>query len=142
MISPLSNEAKSTLLDILSLRADMELAMVEMYSPWLVNAPTVDGRLFVAKLVSDELNHAWQLSRIIQEFKPEGEKIVDELRNLRLGLHKLEAFNLPLFNWDDVLAFTFLIDKAGIYMLEALRNYEPLSKVVENMIKEEELHVT
>ncbi|TRM73526.1 ring oxydation complex/ phenylacetic acid degradation, partial [Sulfolobus sp. B5] len=58
------DELKNIIKNIIETRADFELAMVEQYSPWLVNAPNVDGRLFMAKIVSDELNHGWQLIRL------------------------------------------------------------------------------
>ncbi|WP_238842118.1 1,2-phenylacetyl-CoA epoxidase subunit PaaC [Sulfolobus sp. E11-6] len=140
-IKELSLDLKNTLIDIIALRADFELAMVEQISPWLVNAPTVDDRLFSAKVVSDELNHGWQLVRLLEEFnvKDKLAKIVDA----RLGIHMLEVSNLPLFNWEDVIAFVFLVDRAGLYQLRAIKDcsFEPLANLASSMIKEEESHL-
>ncbi|AAK41549.1 Phenylacetic acid catabolic protein [Saccharolobus solfataricus] len=140
-VKEVPQDLTNTLVNIIELRADFELAMVEQYSPWLVNAPTVDSRLFVAKLVSDELNHGWQLVRLLEEFKVKD--VIERISNARLGIHKLEVSNLPLFNWEDVIAFTFLVDGAGLYQLKILKDcsFEPLSTLASSMIKEEESHI-
>ncbi|TRM76745.1 ring oxydation complex/ phenylacetic acid degradation [Sulfolobus sp. E1] len=133
------DELKNIIKNIIETRADFELAMVEQYSPWLVNAPNVDGRLFMAKIVSDELNHGWQLIRLLENFNVNTEKI----QNARLGLHLLEVSNLPLFNWEDVISYVYLIDRAGLYQLRAIKDiiYEPLANLASSLAKEEEYHL-
>ncbi|WP_338598529.1 Phenylacetic acid catabolic protein [Sulfolobus tengchongensis] len=140
-VKEVPQDLRKAIIDIIELRADFELGMVEQYSPWLVNAPTVDGRLFIAKLVSDELNHSWQLLRILEEFNAKDS--IERIQNARLGIHKLEVSNLPLFNWEDVISFTFLVDRAGLHQLRVLKNssFEPLSNLASTMIKEEEAHL-
>ncbi|QXJ29296.1 Phenylacetic acid degradation protein paaA [Saccharolobus shibatae B12] len=140
-VRELSQDLKNTLIEVIALRADFELAMVEQTSPWLVNAPTVDDRLFTAKLVSDELNHGWQLVRLLEEFNVK-DRVV-KIEEARLGIHMLEVSNLPLFNWEDVIAFVFLVDRAGLYQLRAIKDcsFEPLANLASSMIKEEETHL-
>ncbi|AHC51956.1 ring oxydation complex/ phenylacetic acid degradation [Sulfolobus acidocaldarius SUSAZ] len=132
---------KKELLDLIFVIADSKLAVVEQSSPWLVNSPTVDSRLFTARFVADELNHAWQMSRMIEDF---GEKDkVKELQELRLGLHRLEPFNLPLFTWEDAVAFIFVIDNYNVIMMNSLMDceYEPLSKLAKSIVKDDEYHI-
>ncbi|AAY81076.1 Phenylacetic acid catabolic protein [Sulfolobus acidocaldarius] len=133
-------ELKTELLDLIFVIADSKLAIVEQTSPWLVNSPTVDSRLFTARFVADELNHAWQMSRMIEDF---GEKDkVKELQELRLGLHRLEPFNLPLFTWEDAVAFVFVIDSYNVILMNSLMDceYEPLSKLAKSIVKDDEYH--
>lgn len=141
-VKEVPQDLRNIIIDIIQLRADFELAMVEQFSPWLVNAPTAEDRLFIARLVSDELNHGWQLLRLLEDFG--AINVINQIQNLRLGIHKLEVSNLPLFNWEDVIVFTFIIDSAGLYQLKILKNcsFEPLSNLASNLIKEEEYHIT
>ncbi|WP_016732135.1 Phenylacetic acid catabolic protein [Saccharolobus islandicus] len=140
-VRELSQDLKNTLIEVIVLRADFELGMVEQISPWLVNAPTVDDRLFTAKLVSDELNHGWQLVRLLEEFNVK-DRVV-KIEEARLGIHMLDISNLPLFNWEDVIAFVFLVDRAGLYQLRVIKDcsFEPLANLASSMIKEEESHL-
>ena len=140
-VKEIPQELKTTITTIIELRTDFELATAEQFSPWLVNAPTADDRLFVARLVSDKLNHSLQLIRILEELN--AKEIAEKLQNARLGLHKLDVSNLPLFNWEDVIAFIFLVDRAALYQLRVLKDctFEPLSNLASNMIREEETHI-
>jgi len=139
----LSPEATENLLKLLRVQGDTEFASIEQHLPWLFHAPRLSDRLSISRIMYDELRHGWQVIQVLKEFGEIGRKIAEELLWTRMGKHKLDAFNIPFNMWDDTLAFTFFIDRAGLYQLLAFENssFGPLARIIPTMLMEEEFHV-
>src|SRR5205809_6851005 len=54
----MTDEYRETLLHLLTMQADSELAGRYGYVPWITKAPTVEGKHVVAQIVQDGLRHA------------------------------------------------------------------------------------
>src|SRR5207244_7059220 len=54
----MTDEYRETLLHLLTMQADSELAGGYGYVPWITKAPTVEEKHVVAQIVKDELRHA------------------------------------------------------------------------------------
>lgn len=136
-------DMRKLLVKMLVTQADTEFASVQQHRPWLDQAPTVGDRLTVSRILSDEMRHGWQMCQLLQEFKPEGQEAIDWLLAAELGQHRLDSFNMPYERWQDVLAFTFLVDRVGIYQLRAFEgcSYAPLARAIPTMLMEEQLHI-
>jgi 1,2-phenylacetyl-CoA epoxidase catalytic subunit len=142
-IYDLPQEAAEILLKLLHVQGDTEFASIEQHLPWLIHAPTFSDRVSIARIMVDEMRHGWQVIQILKEFGEEGKRIAEELLRTRMGKHRLDAFNLPFNLWEDTLAFTFLIDRVGMYQLVAFEDcsFAPLARAIPTMMMEEEFHI-
>ena len=106
---------------LLFVQADTEFASVQQHRPWLDRAPTVEDRWTEARILADEMRHGYQICKLLEDFGPEGQEMVQKLLNLRMGEHKLDSFNMEFETWEDVLAFTALVDRVGIFQLRSFQ---------------------
>jgi len=136
-------DARQLLLKMLVTQADTEFASVQQHRPWLDQAPTVGDRLTISRILTDEMRHGWQMCQLLQDFHPEGAEAIEWLLQADIGQHRLDSFNMPYETWADVLAFTCLVDRVGIYQLRAFEgcSYAPLARAIPTMLMEEQLHI-
>ncbi|EHP71140.1 hypothetical protein MetMK1DRAFT_00016440 [Metallosphaera yellowstonensis MK1] len=141
--SEMPKEMRDLLLKMLTVQADTEFASIEQHSDTIFTAPTPSDRVKVARIMVDEMRHGWQITQLLDQFGPEGRKAKEWVLAVRLGNHRLQAFNTPFSSWEDVLVFTFLVDRVGIYQLRAFEgsSYGPLARAIPTMLMEEQLHV-
>lgn len=139
----LDPEMRRLLLKMLTTQADTEFASVQQHRPWLDTAPTVNDRLTIARILADEMRHGWQMCQLLSAFEPEGSDAIEWLLQAQMGAHRLDSFNMPYETWSDVLAFTCLVDRVGIFQLKAFEScsYAPLSRAIPLMLVEEQLHI-
>lgn len=139
----LSEEYRSFLTKLLYVQADTEFASVQQHRPWLDRAPTVEDRWIESRILCDEMRHGWQMCKLLSDFGQEGKLLIDDLMARREHQHKLDSFNMDFERWSDVAAFTFLVDRVGIYQLRSFQecSYAPMARAVPLMITEENLHI-
>nr|WP_230955872.1 Phenylacetic acid catabolic protein [Sulfolobus acidocaldarius] len=131
----LPQEAVEVLLKLLSVQGDTEFASIEQHLYWLFHAPSLTERVTIARIMADEMRHGWQIIQVLKEFGEPGKRIAEELLATRMGKHRLDAFNMPFNLWEDTIAFTFLIDRVGLYQLMAFEDssFGPLSRIIPTM---------
>jgi 1,2-phenylacetyl-CoA epoxidase catalytic subunit len=128
---------------LLYVQADTEFASVQQHRPWLDRSPSLEDRWSEARIVADEMRHGYQICKLLEDFGPEGEELIQDLLNRHMGQHKLDSFNMEFERWSDVLAFTCLVDRVGIYQLRSFQecSYGPLARAIPLMLAEEQLHI-
>ena len=139
----LPEEYREFLLRLVWVQADTEFASVQQHRPWLDQAPTFEDRWIEARIIADEMRHGWQMVKILEDFGPEGQQIIQDLLNRKEHQHKLDSFNMDFETWEDVAAFACLVDRVGMYQLRAFQesSYAPLARAVPQMMNEENLHI-
>jgi 1,2-phenylacetyl-CoA epoxidase catalytic subunit len=128
---------------LLYVQADTEFASVQQHRPWLDRSPSLDDRWTEARIVADEMRHGYQICKLLQDFGPEGEALIEDLLNRHMGEHKLDSFNMEFEKWSDVAAFAMFVDRVGIYQLRSFQecSYGPLARAIPMMLAEEQLHI-
>ena len=128
---------------LLYVQADTEFASVQQHRPWLDRSPSLDDRWTEARIVADEMRHGYQICKLLEDFGPEGEALIDDLLNRHMGEHKLDSFNMEFEKWSDVAAFAMFVDRVGIYQLRSFQecSYGPLARAIPLMLAEEQLHI-
>lgn len=136
----LEPEYQDLLVHLISIQADIGCAAVQQLRPWLDQAPSVEDRWILARILNEEMRHGWQMCRLLSEL--DEEELVQEILDRKEGSHKLDAFNLPLETWPDCVGYIFFVERAGLNYLTDFADcsYAPLDRAVEMMIREEKLH--
>lgn len=140
-VDQMSPEYRDCLVGLLLVQADAELASVQLIRPWLDQAPTVDDRWLLARRVTDAVQHAASIYRILKPLGAEAQ--MEQVLARKIGEHALDAFNMPLETWPDLVLFSFLIDRVGVYQLREFVNssYAPLARAVPKMVEEKTIHM-
>lgn len=135
---------RRTLIKIIGALASTEFASVEQHQPWINQGPTAEDRFAQAQIAADEAHQGFIDSRMLRTFGPEGEEMADQLLELRMGAHPLNAFNVPFDSWTDLCGFCFLMDHVAWYHLRALEDcsYAPLAREMTTMVHEERFHAS
>jgi 1,2-phenylacetyl-CoA epoxidase catalytic subunit len=131
----------SDVVKVLEIQADTELAAVQQLAVWLDRCPTPDDRWLLSRILMEEMRHAWQMCGLLDHL---GEhEMVESMLWKERSKHKLEAFNIDFESFGDVAAFTFLIDRVGVYHLRDFQqsSFAPLARVTDMMLDEEKLHL-
>ena len=131
------------LLRLIGVQADTEFASVQQHRPWLDQAPTFEDRWIEARIIADEMRHGWQMVKLLEDFGPEGQEIIQDLLGRKEHEHKLDSFNMDFETWEDVASFACLVDRVGMYQLRSFQesSYAPLARAIPQMINEENLHI-
>jgi 1,2-phenylacetyl-CoA epoxidase catalytic subunit len=139
----LVDDFRDFLVRLLWIQGDTEFASVQQHRPWLDTAPTFEDRWVEARIIADEMRHGWQMVKLLEDFGEEGQQYINDLLNRKEHQHKLDSFNMDLENWEDVAAFTCLVDRVGMYQLRAFQecSYAPLARAIPQMLTEENLHI-
>lgn len=139
----LPEEYANLLKKMLFVQADTEFASVQQHHEWQQKAPTPEDKWILSRIVTDEVRHGLTMTRLLKEFGPEGEQMVETLLSRKIGEHTLDSFNEEFPSWEHVVTFTCFVDRVGIYQLEAFQeaSYAPLARQMPLMLNEEKLHI-
>ncbi|MBO32498.1 MAG: hypothetical protein CMM74_05910 [Rhodospirillaceae bacterium] len=87
------------MLKILHALATTEFASVEQHQPWINQGPTAEDRFIQAQITADGVHQGFIDTRLLRTFGPEASEKADELLELRIGEHPIEAFNVLFESW-------------------------------------------
>jgi benzoyl-CoA 2,3-epoxidase subunit B len=137
--------------DIIRAQCSTELGSIEQHRLTLETAPTDQMKMSVLRIMAEELRHAYQMFWVLDQdatWKKPGHPDVaadamDELLEMHLGTHVLDAFNIPFHNFLDNVVFATMIDLVGKYQLEMQRvfSYAPMARSMGPMLSEEGFHI-
>jgi 1,2-phenylacetyl-CoA epoxidase catalytic subunit len=136
---------KEALLRLIVWQGDSEVRAVEQSRALLDNAPTEYDRDRLARHMTEETRHGWQMAYLlVSYFGDEGRRAARELleRRATRGEALLEMFNVKL-NWVDVFSWHNWGDRVGKYQLTMFgaSAFAPFARSVAPMLKEEGFHL-
>jgi 1,2-phenylacetyl-CoA epoxidase catalytic subunit len=136
---------KEALLRLIVWQGDSEVRAVEQSRGLLDNAPTEHDRDRLARHMTEETRHGWQMAYLlVTHFGDEGRAAARELleRRATRGEALLEMFNVRL-NWLDVFSWHNWGDRVGKYQLTLFGQsaFAPFARSVAPMLKEEGFHL-
>lgn len=138
--SDMSEEYRSTLLRLMANQAFFELLAAKSYAGWIARAPGADERLAVAGMVREEIEHWYAVIKLMEAL---GVSITEapSYRSSQLTYSITRLF-LQRFRWVDVLMSTFLLDRAGSFLLMdyADSSYAPYARAIKRTLADEEDH--
>src|SRR5947199_9584517 len=154
----MADEYRETLLHLLTMQADSELAGGYGYVPWIMKAPGVEEKYVVAQIVKDELRHATVMYGLLADLGVEVDRHVaahDEILTMRIeadrdiGTQRITSdkrvniFYYPIDTWADFVFFNFCMDRGAGHQLEDVRqcSYGPWVRAIEGIFKEEKFHI-
>ncbi|OLD75971.1 MAG: hypothetical protein AUG87_10875 [Candidatus Rokubacteria bacterium 13_1_20CM_4_70_14] len=154
----MTDEYRETLLHLLTMQADSELAGGYGYVPWITKAPTVEEKHVVAQIVKDELRHAAVMYGLLADLGFDVERHVrrhDEIFTMRIGPDadigtaritsdkRVNIFYYPIETWADFVFFNFCMDRGAGHQLEDVRgcSYGPWVRAIDGIFKEEKFHI-
>jgi 1,2-phenylacetyl-CoA epoxidase catalytic subunit len=137
--------------DIVRAQASTELGSIQQHRLTLEEAPTDQMKMAVLRIMAEELRHAYQMFWVLdhdKSWKKPGhpdiaQETMDELLSMELGMHVLDAFNIPFSNFLDNVIFATVIDLVGKYQLEMQKvfSYAPMARSMGPMLSEEGFHI-
>jgi ring-1,2-phenylacetyl-CoA epoxidase subunit PaaA len=151
-------EYRDSLVHLMTMQADSELAGGYGYVPWIAKAPTVDEKHVVAQIVKDELRHAAVMYALLGDLGVDVDSHVqrhDQTFTMRIepdadiGTQRITAdkrvniFYYPIDTWQDFIFFNFCMDRGAGHQLEDVRHcsYGPWVRAIEGIFKEEKFHI-
>lgn len=137
--------------DIIRAQASTELGSIQQHRLTLEEAPRDEMKISILRIMAEELRHAYQMFWVLDHdhtWKKPGHpdiasETMDELLNMELGNHVLDAFNIPFHNFLDNVVFATVIDLVGKYQLEMQKvfSYAPMARSMGPMLSEEGYHI-
>jgi ring-1,2-phenylacetyl-CoA epoxidase subunit PaaA len=154
----MTDEYRSSLIHLMTMQADSELAGAYGYVPWITKAPTIDEKHVVAQIVKDEARHATVMYGLLADLGVDVEQHVrahDEVFTMRIGADadlgtaritadkRVNIFYYPIDTWPDFVFFNFCMDRGAGHQLEDVRrsSYGPWARAIEGIFKEEKFHI-
>ena len=154
----MTEEYRQSLLHLLTMQADSELAGGYGYVPWIMKAPGVEEKHVVAQIVKDEIRHATVMYGLLADLGFDAEahvKAHDELFAMRIDAaadigtaritsdKRVNIFYYPIETWADFVFFNFCMDRGAGHQLEDVRgcSYGPWVRAIEGIFKEEKFHI-
>jgi ring-1,2-phenylacetyl-CoA epoxidase subunit PaaA len=151
-------EYRDSLVHLMTMQADSELAGGYGYVPWITKAPTVEEKHVVAQIVKDELRHAAVMYGLLADLGVDVDAHVrrhDEAFTMRIGADadigtqritadkRVNIFYYPIDTWADFIFFNFCMDRGAGHQLEDVRHcsYGPWVRAIEGIFKEEKFHI-
>src|SRR6266478_6840757 len=149
----MTDEYRETLLHLLTMQADSELAGGYGYVPWITKAPTVEEKNVVAQIVKDELRHAAVMYGLLANLGVEVDRHVAahyEILTMRIEADRdivtqritsdkrVNIFYYPIDTWADFVFFNFCMDRGAGHQLEDVRecSYGPWVRAIDGIFKE------
>ena len=149
---------RQSLVHLMTMQADSELAGGYGYVPWIMKAPGVDEKHVVAQIVKDEIRHATVMYGLLADLGVDVERHVqahDEAFAMRIGADadigtrritadkRVNIFYYPIETWADFVFFNFCMDRGAGHQLEDVRrcSYGPWARAIEGIFKEEKFHI-
>jgi len=137
---------KDALLNYIVYQGDTEFASVEQQRALFATAPTEWDRAALARIMTEEMRHGWQMSYLLVHYfgssgRLEAEKLLSRRAFQQQRL--LGAFNVEVKSWLDFFTYTQFQDRDGKFQLEMLSRsaFAPLARSMEPMLKEESFHL-
>ena len=145
-----------SLIHLLTMQADSELAGAFGYVPWIMKAPSIEEKHVVAQIVKDEIRHAHVMYGLLEDL---GVDVAGHLSRhdftMRLDDHadigtgrvsgdnRVNIFYYPIDRWSDFVFFNFCMDRGAGHQLEDVRgsSYGPWARAIDGIFKEERMHI-
>jgi len=154
----MSDEYRQSVIHLMTMQADSELAGGYGYVPWIMKAPTVEEKHVVAQIVKDEIRHATVMYGLLGDLDVD---VADRVRThdamfaMRVDSHadlgtarvtsdkRVNIFYYPIETWVDFVFFNFCMDRGAGHQLEDVRHcsYGPWARAIEGIFKEEKFHI-
>src|SRR5437667_1972704 len=151
-------EYRASLIHLMTMQADSELAGGYGYVPWIMKAPGVDEKHVVAQIVKDEIRHATVMYGLLADLGVDVGGHVsahDSVLAMRVDSHvdlgttritsdkRVNIFYYPIETWADFIFFNFCMDRGAGHQLEDVRgcSYGPWARAIEGIFKEEKFHI-
>ena len=139
-IEKMDPEYRELLGRVLTIQADCEIGGPHLYvKDILPSAPSRVDQLIVARTAAEEMDHFRKIARVAGDMGVDASFVLSWPNQKRY----LDAFRGAIKTWEDFAVFGFLIDRVGRYQLEEFFGctYEPLERILPQIIKEEIGHV-
>ncbi len=157
-VEEMSGEYRASLVHLITMQADSELAGGYGYAPWIMKAPTVEEKHVVAQIVKDELRHAAVIYGLLADLGVDVGSHVrahDEIFTMRIEStadigttritsdKRVNIFYYPIETWADFVFFNFCMDRGAGHQLEDVRDcsYGPWARAIEGIFREEKFHI-
>lgn len=136
----LSPNVRTALRDLILTLADNKRLLGIRYSDWMLGAPTLETGIAASSMAQDEWGHSRLTYALLSEFGEDPKQLEHE-RDAQ-GYHNLEALDVPLGSWTELVAANVLLDTAFSMQYRALigSRYVPLHNRVQKLLDEEEYH--
>jgi ring-1,2-phenylacetyl-CoA epoxidase subunit PaaA len=148
---------RESLINLLYMQADSELAGALGYVPCVSMSPNVEEYLASSMIVKDEFRHARVVYKLLENL---GEDVDAHVRghdftmrlsdsNANIGSKRaaddkrVNIFYYPIDSWVDFCMFNFCMDRGAGHQLEDSldASYKPWARVLEGIFKEEKFHI-
>ena len=148
---------RESLINLLYMQADSELAGALGYVPCVKLSPNVEEFLASSMIVKDEFRHARVVYKLLENL---GEDVDSHVRahdfTMRLSDSdadigsqraaddkRVNIFYYPIDSWVDFCMFNFCMDRGAGHQLEdsLQASYRPWARVLEGIFKEEKFHI-
>ncbi|MEK7385582.1 MAG: Phenylacetic acid catabolic protein, partial [candidate division NC10 bacterium] len=135
-VQEMTPEYRESLIHLLTMQADSELAGGYGYVPWIAKAPMVEEKHVVAQIVKDELRHAAVMYGLLADLGFDVDAHVkehDEIFTMRIEADadigtaritsdkRVNIFYYPIDTWADFIFFNFCMDRGAGHQLEDVR---------------------
>ncbi len=137
---------RDALLNYIVFQGDTEFASVEQQRNLFATAPTEWDRAALARIMTEEMRHGWQMSHLlVTHFGSSGRLEAEKLLDRRAWEHQrlLGAFNVDVNDWLDLYTYQEFQDRDGKFQLQMLSrsSFAPLARSMGPMLKEESFHL-
>ncbi len=148
---------RESLINLLYMQADSELAGALGYVPCVRMSPSVEEFLASSMIVKDEFRHARVVYKLLENLGEDVDAHVSahdftmrlsdsdaDLGSQRAADDKrVNIFYYPIDSWVDFCMFNFCMDRGAGHQLEDSleASYQPWARVLEGIFKEEKFHI-
>jgi ring-1,2-phenylacetyl-CoA epoxidase subunit PaaA len=147
---------RRSLIHLMTMQADSELAGAFGYVPWIMRAPGIEEKHVVAQIVKDEVRHAHVMYGLLEDL---GVDVAGHIARHDFTLRlddtadigteraaqdkRVNIFYYPIDRWSDFIFFNFCMDRGAGHQLEDVRHcsYGPWTRAIEGIFKEEKMHI-
>jgi ring-1,2-phenylacetyl-CoA epoxidase subunit PaaA len=140
-VQKLPAEYRDLLVRLLTIQADCEIGGPHVYGErWFLNAPSADDMFRVTHILAEEIDHFRLMNALLRELG-EDQSVLLRRSHAERYLDVFRVSEVP--TWAGVAAFCCLIDRVGRFQIEEMvgSTYEPLDRVLPQIIREELGHV-
>ncbi|MEJ7616936.1 MAG: hypothetical protein WKF30_08255 [Pyrinomonadaceae bacterium] len=137
--------------DIIRAQCSTELGSIQQHRLTLETAISDEAKFAVLRIMAEELRHAYQMFWVLDHDKtwrkaghPDvAAETIEELLNMELGTHVLDAFNIEFNGFLDNVIYATIIDLVGKYQLDMQKvfSYAPVGRSMGPMFSEEGFHL-
>lgn len=148
---------RESLINLLYMQADSELAGALGYVPCVAMSPSVEEYLVSSMIVKDEFRHARVVYKLLENLGEDVDEHVHQHdftmrisdRDGDLGSKRaaddkrVNIFYYPIDSWIDFCMFNFCMDRGAGHQLEDSleASYKPWARVLDGIFKEEKFHI-